>query len=672
MTNTFHFESAVDNTMLSCEQREKTFSRLLIQYRIAVVHFQHLLQHVPSLPVISRGLGIPAVLSLHDYYFACYHLNLVGMDKKYCGIETQTISGCNICLKSTIGAGAGSQSVRRSFLRRILAGIDLIHANTQEVVERFATVYGKTFRQSAIEVMGVPVQGTRSVGARRFRNGIMRVAILGNFTYNKGADLILGVIHELQEDNVEFIIYGRIDSEYIEQFKTGSLRNVSIYGPYSQGELDDELATIDISLHVSLWPETYCMTLSEAWLAGIVPVVSDIGALGERVRNGINGYKFEAGNACALVDILRTLASSPMLIEKARSGISSGDYVTIPEHMKWLDLNYRKLCEKSAATDTGNTQPEDLHLGDCGILLNNINWLRRQTESMNELNNVSSIDDRLIAKLGSVSDMMLKEFPQHAEYINLQKTWNEPVLKYFSRYLPPATGNIISIGSFLGASETALSDEVHEIICCDLDDYLSKDRSGNMIFNKINLDSYPLNMPGGHFNACLCIEVLEHLRWSPVPLLQWIRNHCDLLVISTPDDNEWPPVKNENWTTTSHFSHIPVATAESAGNPVPMEHCKQYTQTEFIELLDKTGFRIVELQRVGTGGHQMLAIAIPRHEAELKSTIDDLKIPGLSTSTVRPNLVYRGVLFLCENGLMSTVIRLKKYLAYKISTLFRV
>lgn len=262
---------------------------------------------------------------------------------------------------------------------------------------------------------------------------------------------------------------------------------------------------------------------------------------------------------------------------------------------------------------------------------------------------------RLVEKLDEVSNRLLVEFPQHIEYITLQKSWNEPVLRYFNRWLPPSGGSIVSIGSFLGATEIALSDEVREVVCCDLDDFLPVSRPANVSFNKINLDSDLLNMPEGHFDACLCIEVLEHLRWSPIPLLQWMRQHCNLVLISTPDDKEWPPVKNAPWTTTKHFNQIPVATAESMGNPKPMEHCKQYSQTEFIELLDQTGFRVIELQRIGEGGHQILALATPRslpagevaiaHRAQsdlLQRVIQYLKKHGMRAALLRIGTAFNG------------------------------
>ncbi|MCK4795100.1 MAG: methyltransferase domain-containing protein [Desulfobacteraceae bacterium] len=254
-------------------------------------------------------------------------------------------------------------------------------------------------------------------------------------------------------------------------------------------------------------------------------------------------------------------------------------------------------------------------------------------------------EKRLVEKLDEVSNQLLKEFPQHSEYIALQKSWNESVLRYFNRWLPPRGGRIVSIGSFLGAPEIVLSDEVREVVCCDLDDYLPIDRPANVSFNKISLDSDLMNLPEGHFDACFCIEVLEHLRWSPMPLLQWVVQHCNFVLISTPDNKEWPPVKNAPWTTTKHFSRIPFATAESTGNPKPMEHCKQYSQTEFIDLLDQAGFRVIELQRIGEGGHQMLALASPRTlpSSEVAVACEVQNNPLLLVKQLIPYLVKHGV-----------------------------
>ena len=44
---------------------------------------------------------------------------------------------------------------------------------------------------------------------------------------------------------------------------------------------------------LSIWPETYCHTLSEAWSCGVPVLVLELGALGERVNKNGGGYFLE-------------------------------------------------------------------------------------------------------------------------------------------------------------------------------------------------------------------------------------------------------------------------------------------------------------------------------------------------------------------------------------------
>jgi|APSaa5957512535_1039671.scaffolds.fasta_scaffold31250_1 hypothetical protein len=64
----------------------------------------------------------------------------------------------------------------------------------------------------------------------------------------------------------------------------------------------------------------------------------------------------------------------------------------------------------------------------------------------------------------------------------------------------------------------------------------------------------------------------------------------------------------------SAFSAIPSPFPGATGNPAPMFHCKQYSQSEFIELLTSCGFRLLEFRRIGTESKQMLAICTSRAE----------------------------------------------------------
>jgi hypothetical protein len=159
----------------------------------------------------------------------------------------------------------------------------------------------------------------------------------------------------------------------------------------------------------------------------------------------------------------------------------------------------------------------------------------------------------------------------------------------------------------------ALAKSVQQLVCCDLENFLPKNLPNNIKFHQVNIDSHKMNLPDRHFDICLCVELLEHLRYSPIPLIKWMKSNCDLLVISTPDNDEWPPLENKPWTTKAHFDVIPFAKEGDQGNPEPMNHCKQYSQLEFVELLNAMGFRVEEMCRIGEGGHQLLIAATPRN-----------------------------------------------------------
>ena len=142
-------------------------------------------------------------------------------------------------------------------------------------------------------------------------------------------------------------------------------------------------------MHLSIWPETYCITLSEVWQAGIVPIVSDIGALGERVTHGVNGYKVPFGEPGPVVHILERLTAQPTLIENARSKITHDLFVIPDTHALWLrDLYEKLLCDFSfdKSHNINKVMPASISLSDCGVILNKTSWV-----SDNGPNNAQSI-----------------------------------------------------------------------------------------------------------------------------------------------------------------------------------------------------------------------------------------------------------------------------------------
>lgn len=208
-----------------------------------------------------------------------------------------------------------------------------------------------------------------------------------------------------------------------------------------------------------------------------------------------------------------------------------------------------------------------------------------------------------------------------ADYAKLQYTWNRDILERSFDYIPKESGKMMGIGTFMGALEIALSDNFKTVVCVDHKSYLPRRRPKNLKFHKANIDTAKWKLPalkptakdpGGRYDVIYFIETIEHLLWSPLPLLKWVHANTHLFVISTPDDAEWPAMEIHPWTRYQHFSTIPAAAPGAKGNPLPMFHTKQYSQAEFMEILDFVGFCVLEFFRTGDGKHQMVAICQPR------------------------------------------------------------
>lgn len=227
----------------------------------------------------------------------------------------------------------------------------------------------------------------------------------------------------------------------------------------------------------------------------------------------------------------------------------------------------------------------------------------------------SQTTKQAVASLETATERLAKQNKgSDADYAQLQYTWNRDILERAHPYFPRVSKTAIGIGSFMGALEIAISPEFKTVTCVDHKSYLPLWRPKNLVFHRADIDTadWKLPTPDERFDVCFFIETIEHLLWSPLPLLQWMKQNCHLIVISTPDDAEWPAMEIHPWTRYGHFSTIPAASPGVEGNPLPMYHTKQYSQAEFIELLDTVGFRVLEFFRTGDGKHQMCAIAQPR------------------------------------------------------------
>ena len=379
----FSFQDGCTDLKLADSDRERIFSGLLGRYGIHLVHFQHLLYHVPSLPFLCRALGVPTVMTLNDFFVVCRNFNLIGYQGRYCNISELPAETCDVCLQAQCQAAAGSQAKRHTFYRRMLEQLDVALTNTQGIAEIFKKQYPVLEEHNRLRVFGLPVAYSQECDLSVRGRDPLKVAIVGNFTSIKGADLFVRIFDQMREDRIEFHVFGAVDFPFDGILEKLKLPNVILHHSYEVGSLAETLKEFSLSLHLSIWPETYCLTLSEAWQAGVVPVVSDLGALGERVEEGGNGFKVPVGEAGSVISILRDLVANPERIESVRQQLRADQLVVSARtHAGVLSDIYGELCEREQTSSVRRIRDEDceITLSDCGVFLNDDEWSSDQEQ----------------------------------------------------------------------------------------------------------------------------------------------------------------------------------------------------------------------------------------------------------------------------------------------------
>ncbi len=373
------FERAYDPSAVSDSEREIWFGKILHEERIDIVHIHHLMYHPLSLPLVARSMGIPVILSLPDFYPVCSHNNLMDNEIKYCNVTELPLIACDICLGLQDDAIHGSQASRRSFIGGVLENIDLIIFLSHSEYEIVKSVYPFLRDSSRTLVEGYPVVEKQLPSKETTMDGVLKVAVPGNFHYEKGGDVLCRIFDVMRQDEIEFHVYGFVPSPYSEKLKNLNLNNVTIYGAYSADSIHERLHEADVSLHLSIWPETYVLTLSESWMSGVVPIVTDIGALGERVSDRVNGFKVPVGDPASVIQVLRELIADRRELKRIRKNIHSGLYCRLDEHIKVMTGVYERFIGEYRVKERGErfcSEPPFARQASAGIIYRNSpTWL---------------------------------------------------------------------------------------------------------------------------------------------------------------------------------------------------------------------------------------------------------------------------------------------------------
>ena len=184
------------------------------------------------------------------------------------------------------------------------------------------------------------------------------VGFLGGVTRAKGSALINSMICSGNR-NYNFYVFGEVGDDDVSG--DGSTDHVFFSGLYRREDIGTLLraAKIDLVVIPPIWAETFCYTLSEAWACGIPVIGTDIGAVGERIRETGAGWLLppDAGPD-QLTELLDRIRTNPELLKEKKEKTKALRLKSVARmDQEYLEL-YGKLRMTEAPPQSGKTGRE--------------------------------------------------------------------------------------------------------------------------------------------------------------------------------------------------------------------------------------------------------------------------------------------------------------------------
>ncbi|MDO8870920.1 MAG: glycosyltransferase [Methanobacteriaceae archaeon] len=300
--------------------------------KIDIVHLRHLIKHTFDLPSITSKLGLPMIISFHDFYFICPSYNLLDDKNNYCAGECT--EGDGQCMVSMVELD--DLPILKDFIpqwrNEISKTLDRASAfvTTSECVKDiFTSIYPqlstKNFKIIEHGRDFDPIEKNILPYEIPEPSKPVKIVFPGNINNQKGLKLIKDLMEQDKNSILEFHFMGSLDPE---------LEDCGIYhGKYDREDFCKIIENIKPSFIgiLSIWPETYCHTLSEAWSCGVPVLTTNLGAQKERTIKNNGGWFLDYQNPIAAYQEIIRISNSPEEYEKIARTVQEIKFKTTKE-----------------------------------------------------------------------------------------------------------------------------------------------------------------------------------------------------------------------------------------------------------------------------------------------------------------------------------------------------
>jgi glycosyltransferase involved in cell wall biosynthesis len=290
----------------------RSLSRVISEARPDVIHLHHYGHFgVESLDVLARiSPTSPIVLTLHEYLAICHNHGQMVKRPTLNLCEKSSPFDCAACFPEK---SEQDFFLRGAFIKRFLKSAHHFIAPSHFLASRYIAWGIEPTRISVIENC---IEST-SGGTAPPSGEELVVGFFGQISRLKGINIVFDAARILEKaglKNVRFEVHGHDTSQpasFRRDFQESLARaphNVRYFGPYGSENVQDLMSRVHAVVVPSIWWENSPLVIQEARLSRRPVLCSNIGGMAEKVRDGVDGFHFQAGSAQSLANLLKRLA----------------------------------------------------------------------------------------------------------------------------------------------------------------------------------------------------------------------------------------------------------------------------------------------------------------------------------------------------------------------------
>lgn len=289
-----------------------------------VIHIGHPMR-VHEFVTSAVKLKIPYILTLTDFFLMCPNAILKASNGDLCAGPQKGIQCNKLCTEFP-----------ENYIKDRLEKAEFMVANAKGIFSPskfLASMFKNEFSEVEVNVINHGlrydnIKTNNKIYRKNDKNIIFCYA--GSLNPHKGVHIILDAFTKIKNEFIKLKIYGSGEERYVNRLKdiANGDNRIEFCGVFKEENIGDVFNSLDVIIVPSIWYENYPLVLHEALACNVPTIVSNLGGMAEKIKDGFNGFTFDTGDYKSLGDKIKLIIDNPEILNEIKENIKKN--VVIP------------------------------------------------------------------------------------------------------------------------------------------------------------------------------------------------------------------------------------------------------------------------------------------------------------------------------------------------------